>query len=115
MARGSERRERFPYDDSVESFLGEPVTAQRLHDLGVVNLLCEPDTALEQAVLLAERLNRRAPNALASVKELLNEAGEATLNEQLASERDHFVKNLLHVNAGLGIDAFLAKQTPNFD
>jgi enoyl-CoA hydratase/carnithine racemase len=95
--------------------LGESVTAQRLHELGVVNRLCEPDAALEQAMLLAERLNRRAPNALASIKELLNDAGNATLSEQLASERDHFVKNLQHVNAGLGIDAFLSKQTPAYD
>jgi enoyl-CoA hydratase/carnithine racemase len=95
--------------------LGEPITAQRLHDLGLVNLLCEPDSALDQALLLADRLNRRAPNALASIKELLNEAGEATLSQQLASERDHFVKNLLHANAGRGIDAFLAKQTPDYD
>ena len=33
---------------------------------------------------------------------------------QLASERDHFVKNLLHRNAGEGIEAFLQKRKPLF-
>jgi enoyl-CoA hydratase/carnithine racemase len=41
-------------------------------------------------------LNARAPNALASIKELLSEADQATLNRQLAAERDHFVRNLHH-------------------
>ena len=60
------------------------------------------------------RLNVRAPNALASVKELLNDADGSTLNAQLARERDHFVKNLHHANAGIGIGAFLNKETPKY-
>ena len=52
--------------------------------------------ALAEALALAERLNARAPNALASIKELLNEAAGASLHAQLARERDHFVRNLHH-------------------
>jgi hypothetical protein len=33
----------------------------------------------------------------------------------LASERDHFVKNLHHANAGIGISAFLNKQKPEYE
>jgi enoyl-CoA hydratase/carnithine racemase len=94
---------------------GERITPERLHALGVVNRLCSPGAAVEEALALAERLNARAPNALASIKELLNDAGSATLNTQLASERDHFVKNLHHPNAGIGIAAFLNKQTPRYE
>lgn len=95
--------------------LGERITPERLHALGVVNRLCSPGAALEEALAMAERLNARAPNALASIKELLNDAGSATLNAQLASERDHFVRNLHHPNAGIGIAAFLNKETPRYE
>jgi enoyl-CoA hydratase/carnithine racemase len=92
--------------------LGSRVSAQRLHELGLVNLLCEPEQALIQALALAEQLNARAPNALASIKELLNDAANASLAEQLDSERDHLVKNLHHANAGRAIDAFFSKTKP---
>lgn len=94
---------------------GERIDAQRLRDLGVVNRVSQPGSALADALALAERLNARAPNALASIKELLNEAPQAALGSQLAAERDHFVRNLHHRNAGIGISAFLAKETPRFE
>ena len=94
---------------------GERVTAGRLHALGVVNRLAPPGDALHEALALAERLNARAPNALASIKELMNEAPGSTLNAQLGRERNHFVKNLHHANAGIGIEAFLAHATPRFE
>jgi enoyl-CoA hydratase/carnithine racemase len=93
---------------------GERIGADRLHALGVVNRVVAEGAALAEALALAERLNGRAPNVLASIKELLDEAGGATLHGQLASERDHFVRNLHHPNAGIGIAAFLAKDKPKY-
>lgn len=95
--------------------LGERIGAARLHALGLVNIVVEPGEALQSALDLSERLNARAPNALASVKELVGEAPMATLSQQLAMERDHFVKNLHHVNAGIGITAFLEKRLPLYE
>jgi len=94
---------------------GERIGAERLHALGVVNRVTGTGAALEEALRLAERLNGKAPNALASIKELMNEAPAATLNHQLAAERDHFVRNLHHANAGVGIDAFLSKTKPRYE
>lgn len=94
---------------------GERISAQRLHELGVVNRLANAGSALTEALALAGGLNARAPNALASIKDLVNEASHNTLNGQLAAERDHFVRNLHHANAGIGIAAFLSKQTPRFE
>jgi enoyl-CoA hydratase/carnithine racemase len=93
---------------------GQRIGAQRLHELGVVNQVAAPGQALDLALALAERLNARAPNALASIKELLNEAQRSAFNAQLAAERDHFVRNLHHANAGIGITAFLDKQVPRY-
>jgi len=93
---------------------GERIAAARLHTLGLVNALADPGQALRDALALATRLNARAPNALASIKELLNEARSSTLGAHLPRERDQFVRNLHHANAGVGIAAFLSKQTPHY-
>ena len=94
--------------------LGDCIGAERLHALGVVNRLTVPGAALSEALALADRLNERAPNALASIKELLGEAVQATLPAQLARERDHFMLNLHHPNAGAGIAALLEKSKPRY-
>jgi enoyl-CoA hydratase/carnithine racemase len=93
---------------------GERIDAQRLQALGLVNRIAEPGNALAQALEFAEMLNQRAPNALASIKELLNDADGSSLNKQLARERDQFVQNLHHTNAGIGIAAFLGKTRPDY-
>jgi enoyl-CoA hydratase/carnithine racemase len=93
---------------------GECISAQRLHELGLVNRVSAAGNALAQALQLARQLNARAPNALASIKELINEAPVNTLSQHLAGERDHFVRNLHHANAGEGIDAFLQKRAPQY-
>jgi enoyl-CoA hydratase/carnithine racemase len=93
---------------------GERIGSRRLHDFGLVNRVTAPGEALAQALQLADSLNVRAPNALASIKELINDAAGNTLNQQLAREQDHFVRNLHDANAGEGIDAFLNKRTPHY-
>jgi enoyl-CoA hydratase/carnithine racemase len=93
---------------------GERMASPRLQQLGVVNRVTPAGGALDEALALAARLNERAPNALASIKELLNDADAAPLTQQLANERDHFVRNLHHANGGIGIQAFLSRQPPRY-
>jgi enoyl-CoA hydratase/carnithine racemase len=94
---------------------GNKLDAPRLHVLGVVNRVVNQGTALTEALALAETLNARAPNSLASCKELVNEAANNTLPAHLKVERDNFVANLRHPNAGIGIEAFLSKTTPKYE
>ena len=94
---------------------GERIAPARLHTLGIVNRLAQPGSALAVALELAASLNARAPNVLASLKELVADAPGASFSAQLSAERDHFVRNLHHPNAGAGISAFLAKQTPRYE
>ena len=93
---------------------GDRIGAERLHALGVINRIAESGGALDAALALAEQLNARAPNSLASIKELLNDAPHASLNHHLRQEREHFVKNLHHANGGAGITAFLEKRAPRY-
>lgn len=94
--------------------LGERISAKRLQELGVVNQLAAPGSALAKALVLAGRINERAPNAMRSSKTLLNQAPGHSLQQQLDLEKSHFVNNLHHPNTGIGIQAFLDKKKPVF-
>lgn len=95
-------------------WLAEPVSARQLHTLGLVNWVTDSGQALPEALKVAERLAAMAPNAIASGKELLQEALTATLTQQLETERNHFIENLFHANAGEGLAAFFDKRPPKF-
>ncbi|MEO8021049.1 enoyl-CoA hydratase [Polaromonas sp.] len=94
---------------------GERIGTPRLHALGLVNRNVTAGDALHEALKLADTLNARAPNALASIKELINDAQANTLSQQMDAERAHFVRNLHHPNGGEGIAAFLDKRPPAYD
>ena len=104
-----------PRQIALEILMGaDKIDVQRLHALGVVNRLTQPGDAMKEALALAHLLGQRAPTALASIKELVTEARANSLHAHLDQERDHFVKNLSHPNAGEGIAAFLEKRTPRY-
>ena len=94
--------------------LGEALSARQLQACGLVNNVTEPGQALAQALVLADQLARCAPNAVASAKELVNQARDGGLTQHLALEREHFVANLFHANAAEGLAAFFAKRPPRF-
>ena len=93
---------------------GDRIDAQRLLSLGVINKVSAPGEALTDALVFAETMNGRAPNALASIKELANDAATTTLHAQLTEERQHFVRNLHHPNAGEGMAAFMEKRPARY-
>ena len=95
-------------------WLAEPVSARQLHGWALVHTVADSGQALAGALALAERLAAQAPNALASVKELLQAAPGRSLTQHLGAERDHFVVNLFHANGGEGLQAFVAKRPPRF-
>jgi enoyl-CoA hydratase/carnithine racemase len=100
-----------PRATAMELLLGgQSWSAERLQALGIINRIADPGHALTDALDLCHRLNAQAPNAMASIKSLLNGASGRSLQEQLVAERDAFVSNLHHPNAGEGIAAFLDKR-----
>lgn len=92
----------------------KPVTAERLHQLGVVNRLVKPRQAREAAIGWADELGRGSPNAFARIKTLVGAAREAPLADHLSTEREHFVASLHHRDALEGITAFLEKRAPTY-
>jgi enoyl-CoA hydratase/carnithine racemase len=94
--------------------LGKPLTPSLLAQHGLINRVVPAGDALSTAIALAQELAEKAPNALQSIKELLNNAQDEPLHKQLDAEKLAFVANLFHPNAGEGINAFLDKRPPNF-
>ncbi len=94
---------------------GNRIGAQRLNELGLVNLIAPTGMTLTAALGLASGLNARAPNVLASIKCLIESGSAKTLASHLDDERDHFLHNMFHSNAAIGISAFLSKQSPLYE
>ena len=107
--------QKLPVNLAMEWMLtAERQTADRLLALGLVNKLSDAGDALQASLVLASSLNARAPNVIASIKELAQSAQTNSLHTQLDAERVHFVKNLHHSNAQEGIEAFLGKRPPRY-
>ena len=53
---------------------GENLSAERAHELGLVNVLAEPGSALEAAIGLAERITANGPLAVAATKRIITES-----------------------------------------
>lgn len=95
-------------------WLATPLKPEQLQQHGLVNEVCAPGQALEAALALAGQLAALAPNAVASVKRLSQQALLQGLPEHLEAERQHFIDNLFHANGGEGPTAFLEKRPPRF-
>jgi enoyl-CoA hydratase/carnithine racemase len=91
---------------------GQPIGAQRLHQLGVVNRLAKAGAVRDAALAWADELGKLSPNATSRIKTLIGAAGTQPLAQQMVAERDSFVASLHHGDALEGIQAFLEKRPP---
>jgi enoyl-CoA hydratase/carnithine racemase len=100
--------------------LGQPVLAQRLNQLGLVNVLADKANqaheapAFKAALQLAQQLSQKPTQAIANIKQLVQQARANTFAQQLDAERESFVQQLFSDEAKIGIQAFLNKQSPRF-
>ncbi len=94
--------------------LGAPVGAERLHALGVVNLVTEPGAALDGALALAARLAAGPAQSMARIKALIEAAPETTLATHLDREAAGINRARFGAEAREGLAAFLEKRKPDF-
>ena len=75
MAGGTTRLpKRVPQNIAMEMALtGDTITAERAHQHGLVNILCEPGEAINEAISLAERINSNAPLAVRATRKAVLE------------------------------------------
>jgi enoyl-CoA hydratase len=104
---------RVPYHVAMELALtGEPISAERAYELGAVNRLTEPGTALDAAVELAEQIVKNAPLALIASKEILQKAVDWTEEEGWARQGEISSPVFTSEDAREGATAFAEKREP---
>jgi enoyl-CoA hydratase len=104
-----------PYATAMELALtGEPISAERAHELGMVNRLAEPGEAVSVAIELAERIARNAPLGLAASKRILAESAGMTDPEFWAYQEPIFDEVFASADALEGATAFAEKRSPRW-
>lgn len=93
---------------------GGVVSAERLHQLGVVNRVVPRGTVVAEALAWAERLANGPSTALARTKRLLDRAPRVSFQDQLDAEVVAFMEGLHGAECDEGTAAFLGKRPPNF-
>lgn len=79
--------DRVPYHIAMElALLGEPISAVRLADLGLVNRLTEPGDSLEVALELARKIQLSGPVATRTAKRIISESRYAATETRFAEQ-----------------------------
>jgi len=95
-------------------FTGEPFSAQRAYELGMVNKLVEPNASLDAAIDLALRVCKAAPLAVwASRKIVLASETESDQN-LIDMTNKEFAAVLASEDTKEGLTAFIEKRPPNW-
>jgi enoyl-CoA hydratase len=93
---------------------GEPISAQRAFDHGLVTRLCEPGDTLDEALELAASIARNAPLGVEAAKGLLRMAPGRT-EEELWAEQRKLVDSVFHsADAQEGARSFTEKRPPRW-
>ena len=104
---------RMPYHLVMELALtGDPFPAERFHELGVVNRLSEPGSAVDVALELAAALARNGPLALAASKRILQEQFDWSSSEMWERQREITASVMASEDAREGASAFKEKRDP---
>jgi enoyl-CoA hydratase len=104
---------RIPYHLAMELALtGEPIDAERAHELGLVNRLAEPGEALDAALELAAEIVRNGPLALVASKEIVAASGDWTEEESWEKQGPIAGPVMSSEDAREGAVAFAEKRDP---
>lgn len=108
-------RRQIGYAVAAEMLLtGEDLTAQRAHELGLVNHVVPDGTALDKAREIAHRIARNGPLAVQGILATLRETEAMPETDAFTIEMKHGGKVMQSKDAAEGPLAFLEKRDPVF-
>ena len=106
---------RIPYQIAMELALtGDPLSAKRAHELGLVNVLAEPGQALAAAIDLASRITANGPLAVAATKRIITESRGWSAEDQWREQLKIIMPVFASKDAREGAVAFAEKRAPNW-
>ena len=107
--------QRIPFQIAMELALtGDKLPAERAHQLGLVNVLCEPGQALTAAIALAERITVNGPLAVAATKRVIVESRGWRPEDQWREQAKIIGPVFASKDAREGAVAFAEKRAPNW-
>lgn len=107
--------QRIPQAIALEMLLtGDPITAQRGADLGLVNRVTPSGGALAGALELAAVIAANGPLAVAATKQVARAARDWTSEEAWAKQLDVMLPVFLSADAQEGATAFTEKRPPRY-
>ncbi len=106
---------RIPYHVAMELALtGDPITAERAYELGLVNRVAEPDHAVTEALTLAAQIAANGPLALIGSKRIIKESRDWPLEEMWDRQGKIAEPVMSSEDAQEGSRAFAEKRDPQW-
>lgn len=90
------------------------LSAAEALQFGLVNRVLPVERLLDECLSLAESIASRAPVAVRTAKQAVNQAFEGSLSEGLSEERDLFYRLFSTLDQKEGMRAFLEKRKPEW-
>lgn len=93
---------------------GDPIDAQRAYDLGLVNRLAKPGSAIDEALALAAQISANAPLAVQKTRKLMYELKDADDETGIMKSNEAMAELFSTQDFGEGLTAFIEKRDPNW-
>lgn len=95
-------------------FTGNPIPADRAHELGLVNRVVPVDELLSEAKSLAGEITRHSPAVFRVLKDVVNAGHRTDLDAGLELERLAWSLAFATEDLDEGVEAFLEKRDPEY-
>ncbi|MCK7612679.1 crotonase/enoyl-CoA hydratase family protein [Roseibium sediminicola] len=93
---------------------GDPFSADRANELGLVNKVVAPDKVLETAFDLAQRILRHSPLAAARILNAVTRGLNTTIAEGLQIEQEQFARMAATADVHEGLNAWIERRMPEY-
>lgn len=103
-----------PYRAMEIILTGEPISAQKAYDYGLVNRVVPIERYLDEAIELAQLIADKPPIAVKLARQAVRYGSENTLREGLEVERRNFILLFDTEDQKEGMQAFLEKRKADF-
>jgi enoyl-CoA hydratase/carnithine racemase len=95
--------------------LGEPFSAARANELGLVTAVVAGPELMARATEIAQQLARKPASALRACKDLLKRPAREQLRQSVARETEEFAAHVRSADTKEAIAAFFEKRPPDFN
>ncbi|MET0905392.1 MAG: enoyl-CoA hydratase [Tardiphaga sp.] len=105
-----------PRKQAMEMLLtGEPITAERARDIGLVNRVVPAGTERDAAIALAQQVARKSAHTIRIGKEAFYQQAEMSLTDAYRFAAEVMADNMMARDAEEGIGAFIEKRAPRWE